>query len=31
VLGLGEARTRQLEREAFQRLRSIAPSFPLAA
>jgi RNA polymerase primary sigma factor len=31
ALGLGEERCRQLEREALQRLRSIAPAFSLAA
>lgn len=31
ALGVGEERSRQLEREALQRLRSIAPSFRLAA
>jgi RNA polymerase primary sigma factor len=31
ALGVGEQRSRQLEREALQRLRSIAPAFSLAA
>jgi RNA polymerase primary sigma factor len=31
TLGVGEQRSRQLEREALQRLRSIAPAFSLAA
>jgi len=31
ALGIGEERSRQLEREALQRLRSIAPAFRLAA
>jgi RNA polymerase primary sigma factor len=31
ALGVGEQRSRQLEREALQRLRSIAPAFRLAA
>jgi RNA polymerase primary sigma factor len=31
TLGVGEQRSRQLEREALQRLRSIAPAFRLAA
>jgi RNA polymerase primary sigma factor len=31
ALGVGEERSRQLEREALQRLRSIAPAFRLAA
>jgi len=31
ALGVGEERSRQIEREALQRLRSIAPAFKLAA
>ena len=31
ALGVGEERSRQIEREALQRLRSIAPAFRLAA